>query len=47
MLRSLPELRIFQLSPTEGRFVIGFGFIYHITGDNLQQLVPVTKDDLS
>lgn len=47
MLRSLADFRIFKLTPTEGHFVIGFGFIYNINGDNLQQLVPVTKDNLS
>ncbi|MBK1987407.1 pyridoxamine 5'-phosphate oxidase family protein [Sphaerospermopsis aphanizomenoides BCCUSP55] len=47
MLRSLADFRIFQLTPTQGRFVIGFGAAYNIDGDNLHQLVPVTKDNLS
>ncbi|MBD2293007.1 pyridoxamine 5'-phosphate oxidase family protein [Anabaena sphaerica FACHB-251] len=47
MFRSLADFRIFQLTPTKGRFVIGFGTIYNINPDNLSQLVPVTKDNLS
>ncbi|MBD2417855.1 pyridoxamine 5'-phosphate oxidase family protein [Anabaena cylindrica FACHB-243] len=47
MLRSLPDFRIFQLTPTEGRFVIGFGAAYNINGDNLNQLVQITKDNNS
>lgn len=43
MLRSLPDFRIFQLTPTEGRFVIGFGAAYHISGDNLNQLTLITE----
>ncbi|MDZ8186870.1 MAG: pyridoxamine 5'-phosphate oxidase family protein [Nostoc sp. ChiSLP02] len=44
VLRSLSDFRIFQLTPREGRFVIGFGAIYNISGDNLYQLVQVTPD---
>lgn len=47
MLRSLPDFRIFQLTPIQGRFVVGFGSTYNINSDNLHQLVPVTKDNLS
>ncbi|TAE58246.1 MAG: HugZ family protein [Nostocales cyanobacterium] len=46
MLRSLPDFRILKLTPREGRFVVGFGSIYNIYGDNLHQLVQVTKDNL-
>ncbi len=42
MLRSLPDFRIFQLTPTKGRFVIGFGAAYQISGDNLNQLTQIT-----
>ena len=46
MLRSLSDFRIFQLTPSQGRFVVGFGAAYHIRGDNFQQLVQITgKDD--
>lgn len=41
MLRSLPDFRIFQLTPSQGRFVIGFGAAYHISGDNLHQLTHI------
>ena len=43
MLRSLPDFRIFQLTPTRGRFVIGFGAAYQISGDNLNQLTQITN----
>ena len=46
-LRGLPDFRIFQLTPSAGRFVIGFGAAYHISSDNLNQLVQITKDSLS
>jgi heme iron utilization protein len=42
MLHSLPDFRIFQLTPTSGRFVIGFGAAYQISGDNLHQLTQIT-----
>jgi heme iron utilization protein len=47
VLRGLADFRIFQLTPTKGLFVIGFGAAYNISGDNLHQLVQVTKDNLS
>jgi putative heme iron utilization protein len=43
MLRSLADFRIFKLTPHNGRFVIGFGAAYHISGDNLDQLVQISK----
>ncbi|MBD2355142.1 HugZ family protein [Tolypothrix sp. FACHB-123] len=45
LLRSLNDFRVFQLTPREGRFVVGFGAAYHISGDNLQQLVQITGKD--
>ncbi|WP_066375542.1 MULTISPECIES: HugZ family protein [unclassified Anabaena] len=42
VLRGLADFRIFQLTPSEGRFVIGFGAAYQITGDRLHQLAQVT-----
>ena len=42
-LRSLPDFRIFQLTPKNGRFVIGFGAAYNISSDNINQLV-LSKD---
>jgi heme iron utilization protein len=44
VLRGLSDFRIFQLTPSEGRFVVGFGKAYHISGDNLHQLVQITGD---
>ena len=45
-LRSLPDFRIFQLTPKNGRFVIGFGAAYNISSDHINQLV-LSKDSLS
>ena len=42
-LRGLADFRIFKLAPDEGRFVMGFGAIYPILGDNLDRLVPLPK----
>jgi heme iron utilization protein len=44
VLRGLPDFRIFQLTPHQGRFVIGFGAIYNISSDNIHQLVQITAD---
>ncbi len=44
VLRDLSDFRIFQLTPYQGRFVIGFGEIYDISGDNLNQLVQITGE---
>ena len=41
---SLPDFRIFQLTPQEGRFVIGFGAAYAIAGNNLNELKHITAD---
>jgi heme iron utilization protein len=44
VLRGLADFRIFQLTPSAGRFVIGFGTAYSISGDKLHQLVHITGD---
>jgi heme iron utilization protein len=44
VLRGLADFRIFRLTPSQGRFVIGFGGAYHISGDRLDQLVQITGD---
>lgn len=44
VLRSLGDFRIFQLTPKEGRFVIGFGSAYYISGDRLDKLEQITGD---
>lgn len=43
MLRGLADFRIFKLTPHNGRFVIGFGAAYHISGDNFDKLVQISK----
>jgi putative heme iron utilization protein len=45
-LRSLPDFRIFELTPKNGRFVIGFGAAYNISSDHINQLVQISKDSL-
>ncbi|MFN6516294.1 MAG: HugZ family protein [Nostoc sp. CreGUA01] len=45
ILRGLSDFRIFQLTPREGRFVVGFGAAYRISGDRLDQLVHITRDN--
>ncbi|AUS99179.1 pyridoxamine 5-phosphate oxidase [Nostoc sp. CENA543] len=44
VLRGLADFRIFRLTPTAGRFVIGFGAAYHISGDRLDQLAQITGE---
>ncbi|BAT55954.1 hypothetical protein NOS3756_49510 [Nostoc sp. NIES-3756] len=44
VFRGLADFRIFQLTPKEGRFVIGFGSAYHISGDRLDKLEQITGD---
>ncbi len=39
LLRTLPDFRIFQLKPTSGRFVMGFGAAYAVDANDLNQLV--------
>ncbi len=46
VLRSLPDFVLFQLSPTSGRFVTGFGQAYDLTGDRLDQLTHVGPDQI-
>jgi heme iron utilization protein len=45
IFRGLADFRIFKLTPSEGRFVIGFGAAYYISGDNLNELIHITVDD--
>lgn len=40
--RGLPDFRVFQLTPKNGRFVVGFGAAYNIRQDDLNQLVPIS-----
>jgi heme iron utilization protein len=41
LLRSLPDFRIFKLTPTQGRFVVGFGAAFAIDGEDLTKLIHV------
>ena len=41
-LCSLPDFRIFKLTPYKGLFVIGFGAAYRISGENLDDLIHIT-----
>lgn len=43
-LQSLPDFRIFQLTPYKGLFVIGFGAAYRISGENLDDLIHITGE---
>ncbi len=43
MLRDLPDFRIFQLTPTSGRFVVGFGAAYDVDANDLNKLIHVTS----
>ena len=40
MLRPLTDFQIIQLSPEQGRFVVGFGAAYQVDPNNLSQLLP-------
>lgn len=44
LLRSLPDFVLFRLKPESGRFVMGFGQAFDLTGKNLQTLVHVGPD---
>ena len=43
LLRNLPDFILFKLSPTEGRYVEGFGKAYELTGKNLTRLEHVSS----
>lgn len=47
LLRSLPDFRIFQLKPTQGRFVVGFGAAFAVDATDLSQLVQVRGEAAS
>jgi len=44
IFRPLADFRIVQLVPSSGRFVIGFGAAYDVSGEQLDRLVPVTGE---
>lgn len=39
LFRDLPDFRIFRLTPSKGRFVIGFGAAYEVDPNNLSTLI--------
>ncbi|MBD2775230.1 HugZ family protein [Iningainema tapete] len=43
MFRSLPDFRIFKLTPNNGRFVIGFGAAYEVDPNNFDTLIQITN----
>ena len=43
MISSLQDFHLFQLSPQEGRFVMGFGEAYQVGGENLEVLTHVSR----
>lgn len=45
VLRGLADFQIFCLTPRAGRFVIGFGRAYEISGDKLNQLVHINDNE--
>ncbi|AFY42953.1 HugZ family protein [Nostoc sp. PCC 7107] len=45
VLKGLADFRIFQLVPSSGRFILGFGNAYKISGDNLNELTHITRDN--
>ncbi|MBW4592730.1 MAG: pyridoxamine 5'-phosphate oxidase family protein [Brasilonema angustatum HA4187-MV1] len=44
ILRDLADFRIFQLTPSKGRFVIGFGAIYDVDPNDLSTLTHITGE---
>lgn len=44
LLRDLPDFRIFKLTPSKGRFVIGFGAAYDVNPNDLSTLTHVTSE---
>ncbi|MEM8641972.1 MAG: pyridoxamine 5'-phosphate oxidase family protein [Cyanobacteria bacterium P01_G01_bin.54] len=43
LLRGLGDFQIVCLTPRSGRFVVGFSAAYQIQGNDLSQLVPLSK----
>ncbi|BAZ20727.1 pyridoxamine 5'-phosphate oxidase-related FMN-binding protein [Kalymmatonema gypsitolerans NIES-4073] len=44
LLRDLPDFRIFKLTPSQGRFIIGFGAAYDVDPNDLSTLTHVTTE---
>ncbi|MGD1871548.1 MAG: HugZ family protein [Mastigocoleus sp.] len=45
LLQDLPDFRIFQFQPYGGRFVVGFGNVFKVDPDDLNNLIQITKDN--
>lgn len=45
VFRGLTDFRLFKLTPNAGRYVVGFGTAYKISGDDLNQLTHMTRDN--
>lgn len=45
-MRGLADFQVFQLTPHQGRFVMGFGAIYQIKSPDLDRLHPITPQNL-
>ena len=43
LLRNLPDFILFKLSPTEGRYVQGFGKAYQLAGEGLSKLEHISS----
>ncbi|MGB3240110.1 MAG: pyridoxamine 5'-phosphate oxidase family protein [Geitlerinemataceae cyanobacterium] len=46
MMRDLADFQVFQLTPEQGRFVMGFGRIYRIDSQDLDRLQPMTPQNV-
>jgi len=44
IFRDLPDFRTLQLTPNQGRFVIGFGAAYEVDPNNLDTLIDITGE---
>ncbi len=43
LLRNLPDFILFKLTPTEGRYIQGFGKAYQLAGENLSELEHISS----
>jgi putative heme iron utilization protein len=41
LIEPLQDFNLFQITPTSGRFIKGFGQAFELAGENLQQLVHI------
>ncbi len=44
IFRDLPDFRIVQLAPSQGRFVMSFGATYEVDPNNLDTLIDITGE---